>query len=252
MKKISEVCAYADSLLQVASVPDYPNALNGLQLENEGRLTRLAAAVDASESTIEKAIAAGAQLLVVHHGLYWQGLRPITGPMYRKLKKAMDANLAIYSVHLPLDAYGDFSNSVLMARDIGLEDLSPFNEYKGIYTGVQGEWSGSRESLVEALNTSLGGSVHVSGFGPEDRVGRVAIVSGGAGSELEQVSAAGISTFISGEGAHWTVPMAEELGMNLIYGGHYATETFGVKALTEHLSRKYDLPWVFIDNPTGL
>lgn len=252
MPTLAELCNYMDNLLQSKSIQDYPNALNGLQLENQGTVSRIAAAVDASESTIDQAIRAGADLLLVHHGLFWSGLRPVTGVVYRKLKKAMDAGLAIYSSHLPLDVYGEFGNSFLLAQAIGMEDLTPFHEYKGAHVGVSGEWKGTRQALIEALEKVLGGSVHISPFGPEEDLGRVAIVSGGAGADLELVYSQRVTTFISGEGAHWTVPIAEELGMNLVYAGHYATETFGVQRLAEHLAGKYGLSWSFISNPTGL
>lgn len=243
---LSDVVAHLNALLRVGEVKDYPNAVNGLQVESSGRVTRVAVAVDASESVLKQAVAVGADLLIVHHGLFWSGLAPVTGPAYRKLHLAMNNDLAIYSVHLPLDVHPRLGNNVLLARALGLRKTAGFLDI-----GVQATGNWALEVLIEKLERAVSAPVHFAPGGPE-RVRRLGIITGGAGGEIARAAAAGVDTFVTGEGAHWTFPMAEELGVNLIYAGHYATETFGVKALGGELLRKFGLPWEFLDHPTGL
>lgn len=242
---------YLDGYLRLKEVKDFPNAFNGLQIENSGKVMKIAATVDACEATIHRAVKARADLLLVHHGLMWGGAQPVTGPVYRKIKTAMDHDLAIYSAHLPLDAHPRVGNNVLLAKAIGLSKLKPFFEEFGTCLGVRAEVNVARDVLQKRIAAAVGGKVHLSPGGPA-RVRRVGIVTGGAGSEVAVAAREGVDTFITGEGPHHTYTLAEELGINLFYAGHYATETFGVKALAEHLSKKFKLPWVFLDHPTGL
>lgn len=242
---------FLDKELRIAEIADYSGAVNGLQLENGGPVPRIIAAVDASLPVIEAAAAGGAGLLLVHHGMFWQGAQPVRGAFYKKLKVAMEAGLAIYSAHLPLDVHPEWGNNIGLARAIGLVDPVPFLDWKGRPMGLRGGWSGSRQELVEATAAAVGGPVHLCPGGKE-RISSVGLVTGGAGSEVAAAAATGIDAFLTGEGPHWSYPLAEELGINLLYAGHYATETFGVKALAEDLSRRFGLPWEFIDRPTGL
>jgi len=251
MADLAEIVAFLDRELKVSSIPDYPGAMNGLQLENGGRVERVAAAVDASLPVIEAVAAGGPGLLLVHHGMFWQGAQAVTGPFFRKLKVAMDAGLAVYSSHLPLDIHPEWGNNIRLARAIGLENPEPFFEQKGILLGVRGTWSGSRAKLLESLQKALGGSVHVCPAGL-DAVKSVGIITGGAGSEVAKVASLGVDSFVTGEGPHWSYTLAEELGMNVFYGGHYATETFGVQSIVEVLGDRFNLPYEFIDHPTGL
>jgi dinuclear metal center YbgI/SA1388 family protein len=200
---------------------------------------------------IEKAAAGGPGLLLVHHGMFWQGAQPITGAFYRKVKAAMDAGLAIYSSHLPLDFHPEWGNNVLLAKAIGLTNLRPFMETKGRAMGLKGDWHGSREKLAARLELAVGGPVHVCPGGSET-LSTVGVVTGGAGSEVAKAASDGVDAFVTGEGPHWSFSLAEELGINVFYAGHYATETFGVKALASMLASRYGIPWDFIDHPTGL
>jgi dinuclear metal center YbgI/SA1388 family protein len=244
--KLSEIVAFLDRELRTGEIEDYPNAHNGLQLENGGGVSRVACAVDASEAVIDAACDAGADLLVVHHGMLWGGAQRIEGALFRKLKRAMDAGLAIYSSHLPLDVHPRLGNNVLLARALGIRKTEPFLEI-----GVQARGSWALGALIERLEQAVRAPVHLAPGGPE-RVRRLGIVTGGAGGEIAKAAAEGVDTFLTGEGSHWTFTAAEELGVNLVYAGHYATETFGVKALGAELERKFKLPWVFIDHPSGL
>jgi dinuclear metal center YbgI/SA1388 family protein len=251
MAKLAEVIEFLDAELKTAVIPDYPGAHNGLQLENGGEVGKVAVAVDASFPVIRKAVAAGADLLVVHHGLFWQGVRPLTGANYEKFKTAMDAGLAIYSSHIPLDVHPELGNNVLLARELGLEGGNSFHDWKGILLGRKGHFDGSLGELQVRLARVVGGRVILRGE-EGNPAGIVGIITGGAGSEVEAMKEEGLDTFVTGEGPHWSHPLAEELNLNVLYGGHYATETFGVKALGELLEEQFGVPFQYLDHPSGL
>lgn len=251
MVALDQLVAYLDGELKTASIQDYPGAMNGLQLSNRGRVGRIVAAVDASLPVIEAAAAGGPGLLLVHHGMFWQGGQPVTGAFYKKLKIAMEADLAIYSSHLPLDVHPVFGNNVLLAKCIGLKATESCFDHRGVMIGLRGLWEGTRSSLAETLREVLGGPVHLCPGGPE-MVSEVGLITGGAGSEVVKVAAAGLNCFVTGEGPHWSYPLAEELGVNLFYGGHYATETFGVKAISAAAANAFAIDWNFLDHPSGL
>ncbi len=242
---------YCDRLLRTARVQDYERAANGLQVENQGAITRIAAAVDASLATVRLAAAAKADLLLVHHGLFWAPAHPWTGSRYELLRCLLDHDLAVYSSHLPLDAHPRLGNNAQLCAALGLKRLRPFFFDHGLHLGFQTETSVPRAELVRRLRKVTGAAPRVIPAGPRI-CRRIGVVSGGAGGELKQAAEEGADTFVTGEGPHWTFAVAEELRVNVLYGGHYATETFGVKALAAQLSRRFGLPWVFLDHPTGL
>ncbi|RYD17329.1 MAG: Nif3-like dinuclear metal center hexameric protein, partial [Verrucomicrobiaceae bacterium] len=203
MVSLDEVVKYLDLELKTASIPDYSGAMNGLQLANSGKIGRVVAAVDASLPVIEKAAAGGPGLLIVHHGMFWQGTQPVTGAFYKKLKIAIEADLAIYSSHLPLDVHPEWGNNILLARAIGLENPTPFLQQKGMAMGLRGKWTGTRAELAESLQNILGGRVHLCPGGSET-VSEVGVITGGAGSEVLKVVAEGVDAFVTGEGPHWS------------------------------------------------
>jgi dinuclear metal center YbgI/SA1388 family protein len=251
MSRLHPLVDYCNDLLRIGEIADWPNALNGLQLENSGAVTRIGAAVDASTRTIDAAIEHGIDLLVVHHGLFWPGLQPITGGRRRMLERAFQHDVALYSAHLPLDVHSVLGNNAQLAVALGFENTEPFFEQKGQCVGLKVETQVSRAELAGKLEHSLGGRVKVFAAGPE-RTQTIALITGGASSDIYAIAREGVDTFITGEAPHWAAVAAEELGINLLLGGHYATETFGVKALAAHLSDRFDLPWEFLDCPTGL
>ena len=245
--RLDELVTYLDGLLKVAEVKDYPNALNGLQVENSGEVTKIAVAVDACEAVLRRAVELRADLLIVHHGLFWSGLGPVSGASYRKLRLALEGNLAVYSAHLPLDAHPVCGNNALLCDALGLgEWRMPFLEI-----GWRVEQEMAREELADRLGKAVGGRVHLAAGGPVV-ARKIGVVTGGAGGEIFSAAKEGVDTFITGEGPHWSFTAAEELGVNLFYAGHYATETFGVKAVGKHMQEKFGLPWEFLDHPTGL
>ena len=251
MASLSSIREFLDESLRTTEIKDYPGAVNGLQLENSGQVTKVIAAVDASLPVIEKAVAAGGDLLVVHHGLFWQGAQPLVAANYRKIKAAMDAGLAIYSSHLPLDVHAEWGNNVGLAQAMGLADWVPFFDQKGMPLGLRAEVDWSLPELLKRVEIAVGSAVHHCPGGSE-RIGSVGIITGGAGSEVAEVAETGVDAFVTGEGPHWSYPLAEELGIHLVYGGHYATETFGVKRLAEELAKRFQLESEFLDHPTGL
>ena len=200
---------------------------------------------------VREAVEQKADLLLVHHGMFWQGAQMIEGSQYEKLKLAIENGLAIYSAHIPLDVHPVSGNNVLLAKAIGLKNLKPFFEWQGIQLGLRSSSRMSRDVLVDRVKKAVGGEVHLCPGGPK-QVSKVGVITGGAGAEIYAAAEEGVDTFITGEGPHWSYTSAEELGVNVIYGGHYATETFGVKAMAKHLAAKYSLKWEFVDHPTGL
>lgn len=249
MADLVEIVRFLDAELRIAEIPDYSGAVNGLQLQNNGRVTKVASAVDASLPVVRKAIAAGADLLLVHHGMFWQGAQPLTGAFYQKIHEAMKANLAIYSAHLPLDVHPDWGNNALLAEAIAMTPTGTFLPYKGQNVGITGEINIHRDELRKRLEEAVGGAVLLCHAGPEF-IQTVGLCTGGAGSEL--AAARGLDAFISGEGPHWSYPLAEEMGLNLYLAGHYATETFGVRQVAEILVTSFEIDAEFIDHPTGL
>lgn len=251
MAGLNEIVEYLDAELNIASIKDYPGAMNGLQLENDGEVNRIFSAVDASLAVVEEAAESGGGLLLVHHGMFWQGAQPITGPFHRKIRAAMRGNLAIYSAHLPLDMHPLLGNNVLLAQAIGLREIAPILEKDGWAMGVAGLWDGSRADLARATAAAVGREVTVCPGGSA-AIGSVAVITGGAGSEVAKVAGAGCDTFVTGEGPHWSFIEAEERRMNVIYAGHYATETFGVRSLGIHVGERFGLGAEFIGRPGGL
>lgn len=248
---LAKIVAYCDRLLKTRQIQDYDKACNGLQVENSGKVHRLAAAVDGSLATVKKAIAAKADLLLVHHGLFWGASHPWTGKRRELLGLLIDHDLAVYSSHLPLDMHPRLGNNVQLCTALGLKRLQPFFPFKGQAIGFRGQTRQTRSQLVRSLEKATNGPARVLPGGSA-QCREIGVVTGGAGAELALAAADGVDTFITGEGPHWTFALAEEMGLNVLYGGHYATETFGVKALAGHLARRFRLPWIFIDHPTGL
>jgi dinuclear metal center YbgI/SA1388 family protein len=251
MPSLLKIVDYIDKYLRVHEIGDWPNALNGLQIENSGRVMRIGAAVDVSTRVLSQAAEKDVDLLIVHHGLFWPGLQPVTDALHRQLKLAFENDIALYSAHLPLDVHPKIGNNAQLAAALGLKSTKPFLEEKGQLTGLKTNASRLRGDLIHQLRKAVGGPLKTFNFGPK-RTRIIGIVTGGAGSEIYRAAGEKIDTFITGEAPHWAAVAAEELGINLLLAGHYATETFGVKALARHLSERFEIPWTFIDFPTGL
>lgn len=254
---LAEIAAHLDGLLRTTDVPDYPGALNGIQVENSTPVTHIAVAVDASLYTIEAAIEEKANLLVVHHGLFWSGVQPLRGRAYERIRRLITHDVAIYSSHLPLDLHPTLGNNVLLAHALHLQPSGEFARYQSVAVGVTGIADVDTATLAaraDVIARREGGHLVRVGLTPGRRTRRWALCTGaGASSDtLREAAAAGVDTLIVGEGAHHTGVEALELGIAVLYLGHYATETFGVRALGAELARRFELPWTFLAAPTGL
>lgn len=257
MTSMAEVAQYLDEILETSSIPDYPNAVNGLQLANSGRLTRIAACVDFSSRCISQAVAQDADLLIVHHGMFWSGVRPLTGSSYERLRTLIAHDVAVYSSHLPLDRHDQFGNNVLLSEELGLVPSGEFASFKGKSIGVRGDSDIATAELVDRARRfarAHGGEIITTDISPTRRSIHWGICTGaGASPEtLREAVDTGIDTLIVGEGPHWTAVEAAEEGIAIIYAGHYATETLGVAALARHVAERFGLEWVMIHAPTGL
>jgi dinuclear metal center YbgI/SA1388 family protein len=245
-----ELVAYLDTYLQLKEIEDASN--NGLQVEGADNVSRLAFAVDAGLAVFEEAQVAGAQMLIVHHGLYWSKPVLLTGIHRRRMQVLFDAGLSLYAAHLPLDFHEEVGNNATLARWLHLQEVAPVGNYKGHPAGFAGRLAKpcSLGQFVAQLERSVGEPVvKVWPFGAAN-VERVGIVSGAAASLLDQAAEAGVDVFLTGEVSHIFFHQAREVGLNIVYGGHYATETAGLKALAEHLSKQFGLETVFLDLPT--
>jgi dinuclear metal center YbgI/SA1388 family protein len=254
---LSAIVTHLDDLLRTREIPDYSGALNGLELESRGDVRAVAAAVDFSRRTVQGAIDAGANLLLVHHGMFWGGNQRIVGAFYERLSLAMAHDLAVYASHLPLDAHPTLGNNVLLARALGLEPSGGFARYQNIAIGVTGESDLATATLAEragAFAREHRGAAIVTPHAGDRRTRRWGICTGGGASSesIREAAALGLDTLVVGEGPHHTAVEAPEHGLVIIYAGHYATETLGVRALAEDVAHTIDVPWTFVDAPTGL
>lgn len=254
---LRELSAYLDEYLRVTEIPDYPPALNGVQFHHIGPVRRIAAAVDASLRTIDGAIAAGANALLVHHGLFWAGVQRVRGTQYERMRRLFANDIAVYSAHLPLDVHSVHGNSRLLATELGLSAVDGFGRYETVYCGIRGVADITTASVHERLRAFAqrhGGDAIATPFAAARRTRHWAVCSGAGASRdtLEEAAALGIDTLIVGEGPHWTAVDAIDSGIVVIYGGHYATETLGVCSLAAHIEERFGVPWTFIPAPTGL
>ena len=254
---LQEIVRFLDDVLSTSSIPDYPNALNGLQCEHDGPVRRIAAAVDFSRRVLEETIRCEANLLLVHHGIFWGGLRGFTGPSFERLRLLLSNDVAVYASHLPLDAHPSLGNSALLARHLGLTPTLPFARFQGVAVGPAGEDDIDTSELlsrVDQFSRTFSGTARASEIEPARRTRRWAICTGAGASSatLREASELEIDTLIVGEGPHHTAVEAPELALVIIYAGHYATETLGIRALTAHAAARFGLPWEFIPSPTGL
>jgi dinuclear metal center YbgI/SA1388 family protein len=255
--RLDEIVAFLDAELRTREVPDFDGALNGLQLENAGKITRVAAAVDFSARAVAAAVREQANLLVVHHGMFWGEPQPITGARYAALRKALDAGLAVYSAHLPLDLHPTLGNNALLAAAIGLTPGEPFGRYRDIHVGCSGRCDVPTAELLETLRgvaARHGGTLVTTPISSGRRTLRWAIVTGSGASSatIAEALQTGADTLIVGEGPHHTAVAAIDADLCIAYAGHYATETFGVEALAKTIGERFGIPWSFLDLPTGL
>ena len=253
MTAAREIVGWWDAYLRIDEIEDYPGALNGLQVEAPRPVTRIGAATDACQTTVDAAIDDGCELLLVHHGLFWGGASPLTGPLFRRVRSLISSETGLYSAHLPLDVHEEVGNNALLAEALGLAVEDRFGSHGSLDgIGVVTRPGLLRDELRDRISAACGNAaVMLIPGGPAD-VETLAIVTGGAGSMVAEAAAAGVDAFLTGEGNHHTFHEAIELGINVYYAGHYATETFGVRALAERTADRFGIEHRFYDNPTGL
>jgi len=253
---LNQLDEYFQSFLNMAEYKRDPS-LNGIQVENSNpsgkEIKKVAFAVDACQETIQRATAAGADVLFVHHGFFWGQCQTITGTHYNRIRQLLDSDMALYACHIPLDANPLVGNNYGLAQRLGLESLEPFGDWHGMLIGVGGRLpvALSPEGLVQKLFPAGEQALHILPFGP-NKISRVALVSGGAARELGQAIEQGYDAFITGEIGHEQYHQALEAGITVIAGGHYQTETVGVSLVMEKLAMETNLETVFIRVPTGL
>jgi dinuclear metal center YbgI/SA1388 family protein len=257
MPTLAQVADFLDTTLNIAGIPDYPTAVNGVQLANIGAIDHVATAVDFSSETANGAIEAGAQLLLVHHGMFWAGVQALTGHRHLRLRALITHDVAVYAAHLPLDVHPSLGNNALLARLLELEPRAGFAKYQSIDVGLSGTSDVPTRVLADkarSLAEQYGGQLVVTPFAAE-RVTRAWGICSGAGADsatLREAAAKGLDTLIVGEGPHHTAVEARELGIVVLYAGHYATETLGVRAVGDVLAERFGVTTTFVDAPTGL
>lgn len=249
--KLEFIIEFLDSTLGIPGFPDYKNALNGLQVEGREGVRRVGAAVDASVTTITAAIDREVDLLIVHHGVFWDGMLPVTSRRYRRIAPLIRAGAALYSAHLPLDAHPEFGNAVQLARRLSLTVEERFARFEDVEIGFVATTDEQRADFRGRVEGTLRAPVHLIEGGP-CRVRRVGVVTGGGGRFVREAAEAGLDTLLTGEGSHHTFVDAHEFGVNVLLAGHYVTETFGVRALATAVQDRFGVPWEFLDVPSGL
>ena len=245
------VFGFLEELLQVGDFPDYSGAWNGVQVQPPPTLSRVAVAVDASMATIRGAVEVGADLLLVHHGLFWDPDPRLVGPRFDRIETLMKGGVGVYAVHLPLDAHPEVGNAAELAREVGIRLEGRFAEGKGVEIGWWGVMRASREAFHKEVVRVVQGPVRLIPGGPA-QVERIGVITGAGGNFIREAAEKGLDTLLTGEGPHHTFVEAMEYGVNVLYAGHYATETWGVKAVARRLEDRFGLPWHFVDVPSGL
>ncbi|RMD84999.1 MAG: Nif3-like dinuclear metal center hexameric protein [Candidatus Dadabacteria bacterium] len=252
MVQLSSIIDLLDNLLQPRAYRD--ECLNGLTVEAKGGEVRnVALAVDAGLSIIEKAVKSDAQLLITHHGIFWGNQMPITGALAEKISLLLSSGCSLYTAHLPLDGNMEVGNAFMLAKSLAMTDLEGFYEIDGCTIGVKGK---APSNDLDYYLSKLSSMPHCTGplmlpYGSKE-IRSVAIVTGSGSTAIPLCAQAGVDLLISGEPKHQSYHEAKELKVNAIFAGHYATETFGVKALGEKIAGTFDIQTVFIDEPTGI
>ena len=245
--------SFLDSRIDIHSISD--SCVNGLQIEGKEIICKISVSVDCGLSVVEEAIEKNTDLLIVHHGIFWGGSIPLVGPMKKLFHSALTHGLSVYAAHLPLDAHQEWGNNFVLAGMLGLANLKPAIPYNGGLIGCIGE--NSKSSSLSALEESLGKLPGARTpllslpFGPAIPQ-KICIVTGSGSDALWAAKKEGFDTLITGEPRQSCYHAAKEFGVNVIFGGHYATETVGVQAVARAIQKEFNIPWVFLDQPTGI
>ncbi|MFC4426044.1 Nif3-like dinuclear metal center hexameric protein [Deinococcus navajonensis] len=249
----AELVRWLNDFLQLDTFSGADLSLNGLQIEGTDVIRRIAASVDTSVKTLQHAADSGADLLLVHHGLFWGKPLPVTGPHRDRLRVALMADLNLYAAHLPLDAHPEVGNNAMIARALSLQDTQVFDRVDGHPIGLTGDlpFEQSLQDFADRVQKLTGEICLVHGGGTPT-VRRLGVTSGKGADRIAQAAAMGLDTLLTGEPEHVHFNDAFEYGVNVVYAGHYETEVFGVRALAARIEEEFGLPWQFLHHPTGL
>jgi len=249
MKK-SELVAYLDQYIDIDCIRD--SSLNGLQVDGAAEVKRVAVGVDASLKTIQGAARWNADMLITHHGLFWSRHERITGVMYKRIAALVSARMSLYAAHLPLDLHDEVGNNVEIVRLLGFERGEKFADYHGVDIGCIADAKPPMtiKALAARVEKALNTKTQVLAFGPA-KIKRIGVISGGAADFVATARELGCDAFVTGETSHVAYNLAKEAGIHVVYAGHYASETVGVKALARHLKSRFDIETRFVAAPTG-
>jgi dinuclear metal center YbgI/SA1388 family protein len=254
MSSPAALCAHLDALLRPADFRDY--APNGLQVPGPGEVRAVVTGVSAHEALFERAAAQEADLVLVHHGLFWDGApRALDAPMARKLKLLFDHDMALAAYHLPLDAHQELGNNASLARALGATAWEPFAPHRGAPIGVAARLGGdgmAPAELVARVGVAVGGREPLAFLDGPERVRTIGIVSGAAADHVHDAIALGLDAFLTGEPAERVMAVARENAIHFLAAGHHATETFGVRRLGEELAERFGVRHVFVDVPNPI
>ncbi|AZI42393.1 Nif3-like dinuclear metal center hexameric protein [Deinococcus psychrotolerans] len=246
-----ELVAWLGDYLQISAFKD--PSLNGLQIEGAPMIRRIAASVDTSARSLQDAADSGADLLLVHHGLFWGQPLAVTGPHARRLQIALSAGLNLYAAHIPLDAHPEVGNNAMIASALSVQNLEPFGEWAGGKIGLAGDlpFTQTLQDFADRVQKLTGEICLVHGGGSPN-VERLGILSGSGAGSIAEAAAMGLDTVLTGEPEHKYFHDGFEYGVNVLYAGHYETEVFGVRALAAKIEDEFGIPWQFLHLPTGL
>lgn len=247
---LHKLVSFLDGELALAEFPRDESA-NGLQVEGKGRIRKIGVAVDACEYVFQRSSEQGIDFLLVHHGLIWGGIRSVKGVLRKRIKTLLNSDMSLYACHLPLDWHPVYGNNAQILKLLSLKKIGEFGEYHGKRIGY---WGRTRREIpirefVSRVDSALRTRSVFVDFGK--KVKNVGVVSGGGWSAIYDAEKLGIDTFVTGEPSHSAHSLAEELRVNLVFSGHYATEVPGVRAVGNMLSEKLGIQVEFIDHPTG-
>jgi dinuclear metal center YbgI/SA1388 family protein len=250
MASRDEIVRFLDERLEIRRVKD--KSSNGLQVAGKPEVMRLAVATDAAMATYERAASEGCDMMLVHHGLIWGGIRYVTHRNRAHLKFLLERDINLYAAHLPLDLHPEIGNNALLADHLGLEGRRPFGDYHGDLVGFAGALSAplSAGEIAARFAALLGGAPKLLAFGPEKNR-TLAIVSGGGASTFAEAAENGVDCYVTGEVSHEIFHAAREARVNVVLLGHYLSETLGVRALGDEVAARFGVPAIFIDEPTG-
>ena len=249
--KLKELVEFLDYELDIKNIND--TSLNGLQVEGKQDIRRVGLAVDASIEAFKRADRSSCDILIVHHGLLWDKPSRLKGILGERIKFLMQKNISLYTAHLPLDKHEFYGNNAQLAKMFNLQNIEDFGRYNKMDIGFSGELEETKdfEEFAKEVKEKLNTAVKAFPFGKK-RVKKIAIVSGGGGFAINEAISKDVDVLLTGETKHSAFYSAKDGKLNVLFAGHYATETLGLKALGNLLKEKFDIEVGFIDIPTGL